>query len=174
MDRIWAESQLNRLLWGASNRTNFSTVSASAQTEMGSTKAQATSNEQLLLFSFYSQQSERVLGETMCISINSPKCIYKWRAGPAAIPFLLRGHPASAAMRTVPITAGLWWNVRWIPHRYSHWIVMEEQLAIIKPALAGKWGASVYIRKAAGIGVKCGSLRWDVMHVLMLILRSNC
>lgn len=97
MDRIWAESQLNRLLWGASNTTNFSTVSATAQTEMGSTKVQAASNEQLLLFSFYSQQSGRVLGETMCISVNSARCIYKLRAGPAPITFLL---PALAAMRT--------------------------------------------------------------------------
>lgn len=68
MDRIWAESQLNRLLWGASNTTNFSTVSATAPTEMGSTKVQAASNEQLLLFSSYRQQSEGVLGETMRIS----------------------------------------------------------------------------------------------------------
>lgn len=52
MDRIWAESQLDLLLWGASNTTNFSAVSATAHTEMGSTKVQAASNEQLLLFSF--------------------------------------------------------------------------------------------------------------------------
>lgn len=103
MDRIWAESQLKRLLWGASNTTNFSTVSASAQTEMGSTEVQAASNEQLLLSSFYSQASERVLGETMCISVNSAKCIHKLRAGPAAISSLLLlasclGRPITAAL----------------------------------------------------------------------------
>lgn len=48
MDRIWAESQLDLLRWKAGNTTNFSTVSATAQTEMGSTKVQAASNEQLL------------------------------------------------------------------------------------------------------------------------------
>lgn len=52
MDRIWAESQPDLLLWGAGNTTNFSAVSATAPTEMGSTKVQAASNEQLLLFSF--------------------------------------------------------------------------------------------------------------------------
>lgn len=73
MDRIWAESQLKRRLWGASNTTNFSTVSASAQTEMGSTEVQAASNEQLLLFSFYGQASEGGLGETTRIPVNSAK-----------------------------------------------------------------------------------------------------
>lgn len=77
MDRIWAESQLNRLLQGASNTTNFSAVSATAQAEMGSTKVQAASNEQLLRFSFSSQQGERVLGETMRVSVNSAERIYK-------------------------------------------------------------------------------------------------
>lgn len=91
MDRIWAESQLNRLLREASNTTNFSAVAATAQAEMGSTKVQAASNEQLLLFSFSSQQSERLFGETMRGSVNSAKRISKWRAGPAAMPFLLRG-----------------------------------------------------------------------------------
>lgn len=67
MDRIWAESQLDLLLWGAGNTTNFSTVSATAQTEMGSTKVQAAPNEQLLLFSFWSRQSKRSLAETMRI-----------------------------------------------------------------------------------------------------------
>lgn len=51
MDGMWAESQPDLLRWGAGNTTNFSTVSATAQTEMGSTKVQAASNEQLLLLS---------------------------------------------------------------------------------------------------------------------------
>lgn len=51
MDRIWAESQLDLLRWKAGNTTNFSTVSVTAQTEMGSTKVQSASNEQLLPFS---------------------------------------------------------------------------------------------------------------------------
>ena len=51
MDRIWAESQLDLPRYGAGNTTNFSTVSAAAQMEMGSTKVQAASNEQLLPFS---------------------------------------------------------------------------------------------------------------------------
>lgn len=50
MDRIWAESQLELLWWRAGNTTNSSTVSASAQAEMGSTKVEAASNEQLLPF----------------------------------------------------------------------------------------------------------------------------
>lgn len=50
MDRIWAESQLELLRWRAGNTTNSSTVSASAQAEMGSTKVEAASNEQLLPF----------------------------------------------------------------------------------------------------------------------------
>lgn len=58
MDRIWAESQLALKRQGAGNTTNFSTVSATAQTEMGSTKVQAASNEQLLPFSVQSCQGE--------------------------------------------------------------------------------------------------------------------
>lgn len=50
MDRMWAESQLELLRWRAANATNSSTVSASAQAEMGSTKVEAPSNEQLLPF----------------------------------------------------------------------------------------------------------------------------
>lgn len=56
MDRIWAESQLDLPWQGADNTTNFSTVSATAQTEMGSTKVQSASNEQLLPFSVKSCQ----------------------------------------------------------------------------------------------------------------------
>lgn len=48
MDRIWAESQLALSQQGTSNTTNFSSVSVTAQTEMGSTKVQAAPNEQLL------------------------------------------------------------------------------------------------------------------------------
>lgn len=50
MDRIWTESQLELLRWRAGNTTNSSTVSVSAQAEMGSTKVDAASNEQLLPF----------------------------------------------------------------------------------------------------------------------------
>lgn len=85
MDRIWAESQPDLLLWGAGNTTNFSAVSATAPTEMGSTKVQAAANEQLLLFSFQSRQSEGIVGETTRISVNSTKCIYKLRAVPAVL-----------------------------------------------------------------------------------------
>ena len=59
MDGIRAESQLNRLLWGASNTTNFSAVSATAQAEMGSTKVHAASNEQLLLFPRFAANKAR-------------------------------------------------------------------------------------------------------------------
>lgn len=57
MDRIWAESQPEPPQQGAGNTTNFSTVSATAQTEMGSTKVQAASNEQLLPFSSWRRVS---------------------------------------------------------------------------------------------------------------------
>ena len=48
MDRILAESQIVSLQPGASNTTNFSSVSVTGLTEMGSREEQAAPNEQLL------------------------------------------------------------------------------------------------------------------------------
>lgn len=50
MDRIWAESQLDLPWKRVGNTTNSSSVSATAQTEMGSAKVHTAANEQLLPF----------------------------------------------------------------------------------------------------------------------------
>lgn len=52
---------------GSSNTTNSSTVSASAQAEMGSTKVEAASNEQLLPFFIAGPPKRRIFCAVVCL-----------------------------------------------------------------------------------------------------------
>lgn len=88
MDGMWAESQLDQLRWGAGNTTNFSTVSATAQTEMGSTKVQAASNEQLLPLSLQNYRRGESKPSQPTFSVNAKENLYKLRAGPVPITFI--------------------------------------------------------------------------------------
>lgn len=95
MDRIWAESQLDLLRWRAGNTTNFSTVSASAQAEMGSTKVEAASNEQLLPFLIVEPPKRRILVASACffrkcrrmyVQIKGRTCAYYIHSSSRSLP----------------------------------------------------------------------------------------
>lgn len=145
MDRIWAESQLDLLRWKAGNTTNFSTVSVTAQTEMGSTKVQSASNEQLLPFSLQSFQRGDSQQSQCTFSANAEECMDKLRARPVPIIFsslfsclsvsdaYCGNTHCSYVMKCalsssqIPLLAGV-----------CVLVVMEKQLAIIKVPLVGK------------------------------------
>lgn len=79
MDGIWAESQIVSLQPGASNTTNFSSVSATAPTKMGSREVQAAPNEQLLP-SLSKRRRKRIIplqSPSLASPIDAKVCMFK-------------------------------------------------------------------------------------------------
>lgn len=105
MDRIWAESQLDLLRQGADNATNFSTVSGTAQKEMGSTKVRCHQMNSCCLSQCRAAEKENlsIPPPPAAFSLNAEECMYKLGAGPVHITFILH-------LRILPIKDGILWE----------------------------------------------------------------